>query len=269
MAREKANGKPCAETQCGRSDRGEAGSAKKSRLRLLHAIGAVSVLMVSGCLSHSHYVYSKRADAARALPEGADARPGRIYFLSFPENRLALSVWGWHPNIGHATLATRDRAGVVKQYDYGWFVGREGERPQGAIGYVDRSPSYGVVTRQIFPAWQSEGATNDMGVARLIHGNMPGYGGKVELWARDVDDVGIAERYMEQLAEDKDRGSMAWRCWQIGGYRCGNVTRQAFDAARGEYHWLDLLWGGFPGADAPSIGTEKTVYAQEGPGKSR
>ena len=21
-------------------------------------------------------------------------------------------------------------------------------------------------------------------------------------------------------------------CWQIGGYRCGNVTRQAFDAAR-------------------------------------
>ena len=23
---------------------------------------------------------------------------------------------------------------------------------------------------------------------------------------------------------------MAWRCWQIGGYRCGNITRQAFDA---------------------------------------
>ena len=35
------------------------------------------------------------------------------------------------------------------------------------------------------------------------------------------------------------------------------------------FHWLDLLWGGFPGADAPSIGTEKTVYAQEGPGKSQ
>ena len=52
------------------------------------------------------------------------------------------------------------------------------------------------------------------------------------------------------------------RCWQIGGYRCGNITRQAFDAARGECHWLDLLWGGFPGADAPSIGTEKTVYSK-------
>ena len=55
---------------------------------------------------------------------------------------------------------------------------------------------------------------------------------------------------------------MVWRCWQIGGYRCGNITRQAFDAARGEGHILDLLWGGFPGADAPSIGTDKTVYAQ-------
>ena len=81
--------------------------------------------------------------------------------------------------------------------------------------------------------------------------------------ATDVGDIGIAERYMEQLAEDKDRGSMAWRCWQIGGCRCGNITRQAFDAARGEGHFLDLLWGGFPGADAPSIGTMKTVYERQ------
>ena len=47
---------------------------------------------------------------------------------------------------------------------------------------------------------------------------------------------------------------------RIGGYRCDNVTRQAFDAARGSGHFLDLLFGGFPGADAPSIGTEKTVF---------
>ena len=64
----------------------------------------------------------------------------------------------------------------------------------------------------------------------------------------------------KHFAEDKGRGSMAWRCWQVGGYRCGNITRQAFDAARGEGHFLDLLWGGFPGADAPSIETEKAVY---------
>ena len=95
------------------------------------------------------------------------------------------------------------------------------------------------------------------------------YGDKIEMWAKDVDDIGIAadvtalHRALEQLAEDKDRGSMAWRCWQIGGYRCGNITRQAFDAARGEYHWLDLLWGGFPGADAPSIGTEKTTFVNQ------
>ena len=108
-----------------------------------------------------------------------------------------------------------------------------------------------------FTAERSAKATNDMEVARMVLAGMPDYGNKVELWAKDVADIGIAERYMEQLAADKDRGSMAWRCWQVGGYRCGDITRQAFDAARGEGHFLDLLWGGFPGADAPSIGTDK------------
>ena len=193
--------------------------------------------------------------------DGEAARPGRVYFASFPENNLALDIWGWHPNVGHASLVTSDRAGLIKQYDYGWFVGYGGGRPRDAIGYVNENPSYGVVTRKSFSAGQSAKATNDMEVAKIVLNGIPGYGDKVELWAKDVDDVGIAERYMEQLAEDKDRGSMAWRCWQIGGYRCGNVARQAFDAARGEGHFLDLLWGGFPGADAPSIGTEKTVYS--------
>ncbi len=214
----------------------------------------------SGCLSYSHYKYAKRAEAARALPEGVAAKPGRIFYASFPENRLALDIWGWHPNVGHASLVTSDNAGQIKQYDYGWFVGYDG-RPSDAIGYVNESPSYGIVRRKTFSAVQVAKATNDMEVAKMVLNGMPDYGNKVKLWAKDVDDIGIAERYMENFAEDKDRGSMAWRCWQIGGYRCGNVTRQAFDAARGEGHFLDLLWGGFPGADAPSIGTEKTVYS--------
>ena len=223
--------------------------------------GCLLAVCGAGCLFCSHCGYSKRAEVARALPEGEGARPGRVYFASFPETKLALDIWGWHPNVGHASLVTSDRAGLIKQYDYGWFVGYDGGRPSDAIGYVNESPSYGVVTRKSFSAGQSAKATNDMEVAKMVLADMPDYGNKVELWAKDVDDVGIAERYMEQLAEDKDRGSMAWRCWQIGGYRCGNVTRQAFDAARGEGHFLDLLWGGFPGADAPSIGTEKTVYS--------
>ena len=223
------------------------------------SIGCLMMVDLSGCLSYSHYQYSKRAAAARMLPEGVVAKPGRIYFASFPENRLDLSVWGWHPNVGHAALVTSDSVGLIKQYDYGWFVGHGGGRPSGAIGYVDDSPSHGVVTRKIF----LEKQTNDVEVARMVLDGMPtSYGNKVEVWAKDVDDIGIAERYMEQLADDKDRGSMAWRCWQIGGYRCGNITRQAFDAARGEGHFLDLLWGGFPGADAPSVGTDKTVYSK-------
>ena len=226
-------------------------------------IGCLLAVCCSGCLSYSHYKYSCRAAAARAVPEGAKARQGRIYFASFPENKLALDIFGWHPNVGHASLVTSDRAGLIKQYDYGWFVGYGGGRPTDAIGYVNESPSYGVVTHKSFAVGQSAKATNDMEVAKMVLNGMPGYGNKVELWAKDVDDIGIAERYMEQLAEDKNRGSMAWRCWQIGGYRCGNITRQAFDAARGEYHWLDLLWGGFPGADAPSVGTEKTVWVKQ------
>ena len=237
--------------------------ARMTRKRkILTAIGFLVVACCLTSLSYSHCLYSKRAGLARVLPEGDTVRPGRIYFLSFPENKLDLSVWGWHPNVGHASLVTRARTGQIKQYDYGWFVGREGGRPTDAIGYVDDNPSYGVVVRRIFPLCQCAEVTNDMDVVRMVHNDMPSYGNKVELWATDVDDVGVAERYMEQLAYDEKRGSMAWRCWQIGGYRCGNVTRQAFDAARGEGHFLDLLWGGFPGADAPSIGTDKTVYAE-------
>ena len=218
-----------------------------------------------GCLSYSHYRYSKRAEAARTLPEGTVARPGRIYFASFPENRLAVDIiGGWYHNVGHAALVTNDnKMGLIKQYDYAWFLGlEEGGRPDRAIGYVDKDPSYGTVVRKTFPDKRSAAATNDLEVAKMVLDGMPDYGGKIEIWAKDVDDIGIAERYMEQFAADENRGSMAWRCWQIGGYRCGNITRQAFDAARGEGHFLDLLWGGFPGADAPSIGTEKTVYSK-------
>lgn len=219
--------------------------------------------LMCGYLSYSHCRYARREAAARVLPEKAKAVPGRIYFVSFPENRLALSLWGWHPNVGHASLVTDDRKGTIKQYDYGWFVGYGGQRPSDAIGYVDANESYGVVKRKVFPAASVARATNDLEIARMVLADMPNYGNTVELWAKDVADIGIAERYMEQLAEDRDRGSMAWRCWQIGGYRCGNVTRQAFDAARGEGHFLDLLWGGFPGADAPSIGTAETVYRSD------
>ena len=240
-------------------------------LKVAIPVAFLVAVCCSGCLSYSHYCYSKRADAARELPDGEKARPGRIYFASFPENEMALSIGGWHPCIGHAALVTSDNAGTIKQYDYGWFCGREDEwPPSDAIGYEGDSQSYGLVKRNTFTAEQAAKATNDIEVARMVLAGMgtdevglPLYGNKIELWAKDVDDIGIAERYMEQLAADRERGSMAWRCWQIGGYRCGNITRQAFDAARGEGHFLDLLWGGFPGADAPSIGTEKTVYTKE------
>ena len=115
-------------------------------------VGVVAVAGAAGCLLSSHCQYAKRAEAAQTLPEGVAsrpllegvaARPGRIYFASFPENRLALSICGWKPNVGHASLLTKDAAGRIAQYDYGWFVGYNGARPSDAIGYVDASESYG------------------------------------------------------------------------------------------------------------------------------
>ena len=41
-------------------------------------------------------------------------------------------------------MLTKDAAGRIAQYDYGWFVGYNGARPNDAIGYVDASESYGV-----------------------------------------------------------------------------------------------------------------------------
>ena len=221
-------------------------------------VGLLVLTVVS--LFYSHISYSRREAAARVLPEGCAAIPGRIYFVSFPENCLYASIFGWHPNVGHAALVTNDGKGSIRQYDYGWFVGSDGGCSVCVIGYRGDGASYGVVERKTFPVELSKRATNDLAVARMILEDKFGYGDKIEMWSKVVDDIGVAERYMEQFADDRDRGSMAWRCWQIGGYRCGNIARQAFDAARGEGHFLDLLWGGFPGADAPSVGTEKTVW---------
>ena len=124
----------------------------KRKLRSVVLVGLASLMC--GCLSYSHCLYARREAAARVLPEKVKAVPGRIYFVSFPENRLALSLWGWHPNVGHASLVTNDREGTIKQYDYGWFVGYGGQRPSDAIGYVDASESYGVVKRKVFPPRQ-------------------------------------------------------------------------------------------------------------------
>ena len=187
------------------------------------SIGDLMATVWLGSLSYSHYGYSRRAAAARALPDGVKARPGRIYFVSYPENKLALDIGGWHPNVGHASLLTRDEAGQVTQYDYGWFVGRGGGRPDEAIGYADESPSYGVVTRRAFSGKQ----TNDMEIARMVlNGMSSDYGDRIELWTKDVGDIGIAERYMEQFAADENRGSLLQGIFPTLGSKLASLVAQ-------------------------------------------
>ena len=57
------------------------------KLRIAMSIICLLAVCCSGCLSYSHYRYSKRAEAARELPEVVAARLGRIYFASFPARR--------------------------------------------------------------------------------------------------------------------------------------------------------------------------------------
>ena len=73
------------------------------KMKVVMPVACLVAMFCSGCLSYSHCQYAKRAEAARTLPDGVSARPGRIYFASYPENRLGVSVFGWHPCVGHAT----------------------------------------------------------------------------------------------------------------------------------------------------------------------
>ena len=75
-----------------------------------------------------------------------------------------------------SALVTCDDMGLIKQYDYGWFVGCGGNRPNDSIGYVDVSPSYGLVTRKTFSAERAAVATNEIEVARMALEGMPEYG---------------------------------------------------------------------------------------------
>ena len=235
-------------------------------------LAATLALAAAVCVSlaYSDHEFRRRATAARLRPDGVAARPGRIYFASFPKNRLALDVWGWSPEVGHASVLARDASGRVAMYDYGMFKGSFNHpNSSGVVGWKGDAWTYGLVVRDDFSV--PSGMTDDSRFAAfLLERRSPvtedcpkgAYGEVVELWSVDVEDTGVVERFMEQLAADENRDAFCF--WRPGGYKCGNVSRQAFDAARGGafYHFVDLLWGGFPGADAPSLGTERTVYSR-------
>lgn len=88
---------------------------------------------------------------------------------------------------------------------------------------------------------------------------------KILLWVASGDAVNVARCWARAVVRIQKRCCQGVH-WHIGGYRDGNITRQAYDAARGEGLLLDLLLGGFPGADAPSIGTDKTTWSRKSEG---
>ena len=222
--------------------------------RLLKTLFVLFFLAFAGEVAFSCLQYSRRAAKARILPDNAQPDPGRVYFASFPRNRMVI---GFRAEIGHASLVIRSSSGRVLQYDYGCFPSVFNDlEDEKVVGYRGGGPWFGLVIKSELPG--EYGSATDREIAVALLKSNESLGGAIELWGLDVQDVGIAVRYIEALGEDPNRGRFLLGV--PGGYTCGTVARQAFDAARGGWHILDLLWGGFPGADAPSIGTEKTIY---------
>lgn len=229
----------------------------------LGALGGAALGAVGGRVYQANKEYNAyREQALEPLSEGRiQPRAGSVYYISYPRNRFDLKFtdipkerlaeikkytgWSGSGNVGHAGLVTVDENGNGRTWNYGLYDGNGGPQTFATdIGNVK-----GLKPSEI---------------ARLIikHYNGGDWGDKAEVWGTKVPDIGVAERYMKNVGEDQNGSGFSF---VPGGNSCGSVARSAFDAARQgtcgpKYHWLDLLWGGFPGANAPTLGTNYGVY---------
>ena len=235
--------------------------AKNRRRRLRNALllgltgGAAGAYL--GRVGASHVDFTGRRAAALSQAAGAEKRPGRVYYVDHPDNSTNISNTGIGPvdsavsrlmkltgwdgvhNIGHAGIMTVDSDGNATTYDYGKF---------------GRGPDAEVLTDRF-----SVKGLSDAEIAKKLQGLQKHWGKTVNLYAADVPDIGVAERYIQGVTSP---GSDAFSPIP-GGYTCGSVARDAFEAARGGGlgHWLDMLAGGYPTANAPTYRTVQTGYS--------
>ena len=235
--------------------------AKNRRRRLRNALllgltgGAAGAYL--GRVGASHVDFVSRRAAALAQAAGTEKRPGRVYYVDHPDNSTNISNTGIGPvdsavsrlmkltgwdgvhNIGHAGIMTVDGDGNATTYDYGKF---------------GRGPDAEVLTDRF-----SVKGLSDAEIAKKLQGLHKHWGKTVNLYAADVPDIGVAERYIQGVTSP---GSDAFSPIP-GGYTCGSVARDAFEAARGGGlgHWLDMLTGGYPTSNAPTYRTVQTGYS--------
>lgn len=235
---------------------------KGNRVRnaILAALAGGAAGAYAGRAGHAHLDFMKRRSAATKLPAGQSAVPGKVYFVDYPDNAIDVSqtgishidtlasrlkrLTGWNGKhrIGHAGILTVDSAGNGVRYDYGLY-GSGAAKPE-------------VLTQKF-----NLKGLDDAGIAKAMQWD--GWGGKVGLYGTPVKDIGVVKRYMEGLTAP---GSKAGFDVVPGGFTCSTAARNAFEAARGGVtgHLLDLLWGGYPTANAPTYGTTHTHFSKEG-----
>lgn len=203
-----------------------------------------------------------------------NAIPGKVYYVNFPQHPVevvgatgggGMSTWDqivqrikkrfkWNGKIplGHAGVILCDKNGRTKYYEYGRYA-------NGNVGYSSRENGgyFGNFVRRPVPDFN--GMTEEEYVKRL--GKTFAHEPKIELFGADSPDIGAAERYILELARNRNRDP-----YSVGGMNCGSVARATFDVGRG---WdgfagkaLDFIGGFTPGQNAPTLGTNSCSFTR-------
>lgn len=237
------------------------GRKRRIRNAILAALAGGAAGGTLGRMTNAHLDFIRRKALARQLPEGKKAIPGRIYYVSHPENAIDVSKttipwidslaakirkatgWDGQKRIGHAGIVTVGKDGKATRFDYGLY------RKRNADGRLEPE-----VLKQTFDAK----GLSDKALAQLLQSQNAQWGKTVDLDAVDVPDIGVVERYLDGLtSEGSDSFSVI-----PGGYSCGTASRNAFEAARNSRlgHLLDFLQGLTPSANAPRYKTQRTSF---------
>lgn len=232
---------------------------KRFRNAVLSALAGGAAGAYAGRAGHAHFDFLKRRAAAAGSAGGDASVPGKVYFVDYPDNAIDVSqtgipyidaiaarlkkATGWNGThrIGHAGILTVDGNGNGVRYDYGMY----GKGP--------------TVPEVLTSRFNLKGMDDDA-IAKAMQNDV--WGGKVSVYGTPVKDIGVVRRYMEGLT---DKSNPAGFSVIPGGYTCSTAARNAFEAARGGVtgHLLDLLWGGYPTANAPTYGTTQAHFTKE------
>lgn len=235
----------------------------------------------------NHVQYNRNLELAKKLirDNGMKKRTGRVLYLNYPENTYSGKLLGFlskvFPNgvpVQHGALLTMDEdGGNAKIFqasalvgdqnkDFGHYVVGQGlelgdrnmiiSGARGLSGEINRG------LMQVSSLRNSLKGKTDSEIARILadYGKSNGMGDVVEIseGKRNVD-INLPEVFAKIDTQTENGPSGSGYGFMPGRYNCGTAARRMYSTVNGRKdHILDLLWGGFPGDNAPSMAT-KTV----------